>query len=235
MSNNSDWRIPPSVLHGLLTLPKNCPIAVLLRHSVREELPPDGVGYSLPITEAGTRLAQELGGMIGTRLRSIHTSPLTRCVQTAEALQYGAGTNLRIELNNHLGDPGVFVIDGQRAIRNWERLGHEGVMKHLVASDQALPGMAQPDPAAGFLVHHILSIAGNTPGLHLFITHDLLVTATVARLLHEPELEVGDWPWYLEGAFFWRHQESVHIKYRNLGVTKTYQGLINSSEKMGII
>ena len=102
-----------------------------------------------------------------------------------------------------LGDPGVYVVDGERAWSNWEALGHEGVMAHLVSQDHPLPGMADPDPAARLLVRHMLAVAGNRSGLHLFVRHDSVVTATAARLLGEP-LAKDDWPWYLEGAFFRR-------------------------------
>lgn len=214
MSNNIEWRIPSSVLSGLVELPKDRPIVVLLRHSVRDDLPPGSAGYALPITEAGTQLAKELGGMIGARLRSLHTSPLPRCVQTAEALNLGSDASLRIVHDRLLGDPGVYVIDGQRAQLNWDNLGHEGVMQHLVTSDEALPGMARPGPAARFLVHHMLTVAGDAPGLHLFVTHDSLVTATSARLLGQ-QFGIDDWPWYLEGAFFWRNQDDLHIRYRD--------------------
>lgn len=214
MSDNIEWRIPSSVLRGLVELPKDRPIAVLLRHSVRDDLPPGIAGYSLPITEAGTQLAQELGGLIGARLRSLHTSPLPRCVQTAEALNFGSDANLPIVHDRLLGDPGVFVVDGQRAQMNWDRLGHEGVMQYLVASDEVLPGMARPGPAARFLVQHMLTVTGNTPGLHLFVTHDSLVTATAARLLGQ-KLGTDAWPWYLEAAFFWRDQDDLHIQYRD--------------------
>jgi broad specificity phosphatase PhoE len=214
MNDSIEWCIPPSLLRGLEELPKNRPIAVLLRHSVRDDLPPGIAGYSLPITEAGTQLAQELGGLIGARLRSLHTSPLPRCVQTADALNLGSDASLSIVYDRLLGDPGVYVIDGQRAQLNWDNLGHEGVMQHLVTSDEALPGMAQPGPAARFLAHHMLTMAGDDPGLHLFVTHDSLVTATVARLL-EQQLGSDAWPWYLEGAFFWRDYDDLHIKYRD--------------------
>ncbi len=214
MSESIKWRIPPSILRGLVELPQGRAIAVLLRHSVREALPGGSAGYSLPITEDGIQLAQELGSLIGKRLRSLHTSPLLRCVQTAEALNLGSNTNLHIVHDRLLGDPGVFVIDEQRAQLNWDRLGHEGVMQYLVASDDVLPGMAQPESAARSLVYHILTIAGDAPGLHLFVTHDSLVTATAARLLGQ-QFGINDWPWYLEGAFFWLDQDNLYIKYRD--------------------
>lgn len=214
MSDNIKWRIPSSVLSGLVELPKDRPIVVLLRHSVRDALPSGSAEYALPITKDGIQLAQELGGLIGKRLRSLHTSPLPRCVQTADALNVGANANLHIIHDRHLGDPGVFVIDEQQAQLNWDKLGHEGVMRHLVASDEALPGMAKPEAAAQFLVRHMLSVAGGAPGFHLFVTHDSLVTATAARLLGQ-QFGTDDWPWYLEGAFFWLERDYLYIKYRD--------------------
>lgn len=142
------WQIPPSVLRLLERAPTDRAVVVLLRHSVRDDLSPDDVGYVLPITEVGRRLAVELGGLLGNRLRTLHASPLLRCVQTAQALAEGAGVPLAVVPNRLLGDPGVFVLDGRRAWANWERLGHEGVMRHLVSETTALSGMGRPDEAA---------------------------------------------------------------------------------------
>jgi broad specificity phosphatase PhoE len=208
------WRIPLSVLRLLERAPTDRAVVVLLRHSVRDDLPPSDAGYVLPITDVGRRLALELGGLLGSRLRTLHASPLLRCVQTAQALAEGAGVPLAVVPNRLLGDPGVFVLDGRRAWANWERLGHEGVMRHLVSETAALSGMARPDEAARFLVQSMLGEAASRPGVHVFVTHDSLVTATAARLLGKP-LGLDDWPWYLEGAFFWPSEDGVHAAYRD--------------------
>ena len=192
--NDLQWRIPPSVLRLVESAPHDRAVVVLLRHSIRDPLPQADAGYVLPITDAGRRLARELGGLLRGRLRTLHTSPLARCTQTAEALAEGAGAELPIVASRLLGDPGVFVLDAQLAWTNWERLGHEGVMRHLVSEGAALPGMARPDDAARFLVRSMLSTAENQAGIHVFVTHDSLVTATAAHLLGR-ELEVKDWPW----------------------------------------
>jgi broad specificity phosphatase PhoE len=214
MNDEVNWVIPSSSLRAIGELPEDRVVVLLLRHSVRGALPSGGAGYSLPITETGFVLAKQFGSLIGSRLRSLHSSPLSRCVQTAEALNIGSGANIPVVPDRLLGNPGVFVIDGQRAQSNWDTQGHESVMRHLVSSDEPLPGMARPGQAAHFLVRHMLSVAGNVPGLHVFVTHDSLVTATASRLL-EIRLGVDDWPWYLEGAFFWREQDTVHTMYRD--------------------
>ena len=215
MTGHVAWQIPPSVIRWLPEVPAHSAVALLLRHSVRDDLPPDDDGYTLPITDAGVRLAHELGTLLGQRLRTLHTSPLVRCVQTAEALRHGASVRIPIRHDRLLGDPGVYVVDGKQAWRNWQEKGHEGVMAHLVTEDEPLPGMAAPAAAARFLVQHMLATAGSAPGLHVFVTHDSLVTATAARLLGEP-LGVDAWPWYLEGAFFWRQDGALVVSYRDM-------------------
>ncbi len=212
--SSTDWRIPPSVLRWLSAAPASAAVAVLLRHSVRGPLPPGDAGHSLPLTEVGAALGRELGALIGGRLRTLHSSPLPRCIQTAEALRAGAGEHVAIAQDRLLGDPGIFVVDGRQAWPHWQALGHEGVMAHLVSQDFPLPGLADPDPAARFLVQHMLAAADGRPGFHIFVTHDSLVTATAARLLGEP-LGKADWPWYLEGAFFWRANGHLTTAYRD--------------------
>ena len=216
-----DWRIPPSVIRWMAEAPAGEPVAVLLRHSVRDRLPPGKIGDALPITPVGVALGRELGALLGSRLRTLHTSPLARCVQTAEAIRAGAAVRAEgtedvptIIRDRLLGDPGVYVVDGDRAESIWVERGHESVMEHLVSEDRPLPGMADPDPAARFLVQHMLTRAGGRPGLHVFVTHDSLVTTTAARLLGEP-LGRDDWPWYLEGSFFWRQGDHVVTAYRD--------------------
>lgn len=207
------WTIPLSTRKHLTRAPRDRAVVVLLRHSVRDSLPAGDAGHTLPITEVGHRLARELGERLRGQLRTLRSSPLLRCVQTAEALVEGAQAALPVIPDRHLGDPGVFVIDALRAPANWEALGHEGVMEHLVRGPLALPGMARPDEAARFLVLHMLAVAAGQPGIHIFVTHDSLVTATAARLLGQA-LGADDWPWYLEGAFFWQEGAGVHVAYR---------------------
>ena len=213
------WQIPPSVLHMITAAPKDRAVAVLLRHSVRDELPPGDAGYVLPITDVGRQLARKLGARLGARLKTLHASPLVRCVQTARALAEGAGVDLSIERNHLLGDPGAFVIDDKRAGLTWRQLGHEAVMRHLVTESTPLPGLARPDEAARFLVKSMLAASAHEVGFHVFVTHDSLVTATAARMLGSL-LSKEDWPWYLEGAFFWEDARGdVHTVYRDHATT----------------
>lgn len=107
-------------------------------------------------------------------------------------------------------------------------------MAHLVSSDEPLPGMARSDEAARFLVQHMLAVANDTPGIHVFVTHDSLVTATAARLLNQP-IWKDDWPWYLEGAFFWRDEDGLHTAYRDFEGIRNDQGPLCPFEETDVI
>ncbi len=207
------WVIPPSTLSWLERIPSDRPVAMLVRHSVRGYLPPGDAGYALPITDIGHQLARELGTKLRGRLRSVHASPLLRTMQTAQRLAEGAERDTEVVAASMFGLPGVFVVDERAADATWSKLGHEEVMRRLVHGDEVLPGCADAEPAARALVHHMLAASYGAPGVHAFVTHDSLVTATAARLLGEP-LTKYDWPWYLEAAFFWEEGGAVHVGYR---------------------
>ena len=213
MTTERRWSIPPSTIRWLASTPRDAPVAVLVRHSVRGHLPPGAAGNLVPLTDEGIRLAEDLGRQLGTSLRSLHTSPILRCVQTAEAIRAGAAATLGITADWLLGDPGVYVRVPKVAGQLWAERGHKWVIDHLVSSNKVLPGMASPGRAARRLAQHMLAATDQVPGLHFFVTHDSLVTVTVARLINVP-LSEGEWPAYLEGAFFWRTEGALQIAYR---------------------
>lgn len=213
MSEGIESIVPPSLVRDIANAPTDRPVVLLLRHSARGPLPVGEAGNNVPITGSGKRSAVELGRKLGAHIRSLHSSPVPRCIQTAKALRKGANAELDIAVSRLLGDPGVYVLDGDLAWRNWERLGHEEVMRCIVSEDEPLPGMAQPDEAARILLRHMLTSAGDSSGLHLFVTHDSVITATVSRLQGSPH-GPSDWPCFLEGALFWQSEEGVHVVYR---------------------
>jgi len=187
-------------------------VAVLIRHADRDALPKDDVGYALPITRVGMQRAHGFGRNLGSRLMSLHTSPLARCIQTSEAIKAGALVDVPLVLDTMLGDPGVYVLDGQTAWPTWQEMGSNGVVEHLVTSDNLLPGMAEPNAAANRLIRHMKSIATAIPGVHVFVTHDAIIATTVAKILNTSSKHL--WPCFLEGATFW-FDNLIYFDYRD--------------------
>jgi hypothetical protein len=133
-------------------------------------------------------------------------------VATSELVKQGAESNLMIKSDQYLGDPGIYIKDAELAWTNWQSMGNYGVMKHLMSSDDALPGMVRPSDAAKRIVEHMFQVAGRAQGIHVFVTHDTILVPTVAHASSESVSE-ENWPRFLEGAFFWRDNGGLHSAY----------------------
>lgn len=213
MESDPAHAIPDTTLRWLAAVPAERPVALLLRHSVRDALAPRELGYERPLNAHGARLAQALGARLAGRLRSVHTSPLQRCVDTAALLREAAGAAIAVVEDRFLGDPGAYVLDRERAGENWKAMGSEGIMARMAIGDEGLPGTRHPDEGAAILLRHMLEVAGDAAGVHVFVTHDILLAITAARLLGAPQGEPR-WPRFLEGAFFWRDAAGLNAAYR---------------------
>ncbi|MCK6528640.1 histidine phosphatase family protein [Myxococcota bacterium] len=208
----SNLVIPTSTVRAIDEASPDAAVVLLLRHSARGPLPPDGPGDETPLLEEGVSLARTLGERIGSRLRTARSSPVLRCMQTADAVVDGSGSPVHPAPDTALGGPGVYVLDGRVAWEVWRRRGHEAVMEALVRG-VALPGLADPRAAARRLVAHMLATADARPGVHVFVTHDSLVTATAAHALGVP-LGPLDWPLFLEALVLVADGAMVQAEYR---------------------
>ncbi len=213
--------MPPSVLVGLRRIPPSEPTALLLRHSVRDEIPAGETGHDLPITEDGVRIAEELGEELGTRLRGLWTSPVPRCIQTAQYLSSASGGHPKIAIDPLLAAPGVFISDPALAWKTYASIGLWSMVNHLMEGREDLPGFAQPARAVRRLLSHLLVTAEDLNGLGVFVTHDLVI-AIVTSLCFGEALPPSDWPVFLEGAFVWRKDDAFRVLYRDREVEVPY-------------
>lgn len=197
--------------------PADRPVSLLLRHGERPPLAAGEVGLALALTPAGLAQAEALGAALSGRLGRLHTSPILRCRETAQAVGVGAGTTGAWTEDTLLGAPGVFVADGDRAREHWQTRGHEVVLEHLAYGDAPWPGLAEPTAAAHRLAAHLAAPlrAAAAPAIHLFVTHDAILLPAVARLI-AAALDRTWCPHFLEGAAFWREGDALCLAYRTL-------------------
>lgn len=196
----------------LALVPGDRAVALLIRHAERPPIAAGEHGNDLALTAAGRAAAMQLGAQLGSRLRSIWTSPVRRCHETAEQLVRGAVVSVDIREDRLLGAPGAFVADPEVAWRNWERLGTRGVIEHLAASDEPLPGLHDPHAAAQRLAARLLDEIdhGGGDGFHAFVTHDSVLAPFVSRMLGFRSVL---WPAWLEGAAVWREGSCMRLAY----------------------
>ena len=86
--------------------------ALIIRHGDRELIPTGEIGNEIPINELGRRNAVDFGGCIKNfHVNKIYTSPISRCVQTAESILEGLEKNINVLTTKCLGDPGLHIND----------------------------------------------------------------------------------------------------------------------------
>lgn len=203
---------PAHTLRAIREAPAEVATLLLLRHADRGPMTPGEPGNELPLLPDGVVRARALGQAIGGRLGVLRSSPVPRCLQTAAAIAEGAGQAPGIVPDRLLGDPGVYVEDGVVAWEQWQSLGHERVVEHIVAGTR-LPGLAEPLSASRRLLAHLLDAVDGAPGIHVFVTHDLLVTAAASHWLGSP-LRRSEWPEFLDALALVVEGGQVSASYR---------------------
>ena len=168
--------IPSGLSSGLALTSSFASSALIIRHSIREAIPAGETGNNIPLTAEGRQLAELLGESISSRLASVTSSPIGRCTETAEHILRGARFKAQVPTSTVLGDPGVFIADGQKAWANFQALGTKGVMMHISREKEALPGMKKPLEAAYALLEIMMRKCRDS-GLHVFVTHDVILAS----------------------------------------------------------
>lgn len=192
-------------------IPLDRPVALLLRHAERPDFPPHTPGNDVSLTPAGRHAARTLGEALGARLIGLSTSPVRRCVETADAIREGAGFADAPRFDRMLGDPGAFVEDAELAWSTWLRWGHQAIVAALMAGSRIPPGFADPASAARNLARHVAgSLCDRPPGVFALVTHDVVLAALVARTLGSP-LGEESWPGFLHGAWLWAEPEGLRL------------------------
>ena len=199
----------------LADAPPGADVALLLRHAERGAIPTGSYGNDVALTTEGVAAARRLGsGLASRRPVSILTSPVLRCVQTAEAIIAGAGWDAVSAPNRLLGGPGAFVVEPDRFGPRFLEMGARRIVERQLADD-APPGMRPTGEGARLLLELMTPAAKAGGRLSLFVTHDIVLAALVGSLYG---LGVGgfDWPDYLDGLALWRDSDGLRFRWRGL-------------------
>lgn len=203
----------PSLLPALALLPKDRPLALLTRHSVRENSANGVATYDLPLTPEGVALAESWGAQLARPFHSLHSSPVGRCMDTASAMARGAGlADVDIRTTMNLVEPGCYV----------QSIGHVGPLflqlgplafanRHL---RENLDGILSPAEGAAKLLRHLHEHQGPAGTISLHVTHDTILAAFIYHMMGREHLDEEDWPWMMEGAWLWFDEDTVHWVWR---------------------
>ncbi|MBF7687179.1 histidine phosphatase family protein [Acinetobacter rathckeae] len=201
-------KLPANMLDAIALLPKDIPVVLLTRHSIREVVEGQGLaGYDLQLTEEGVALAQAWGAYLATEVTivSANTSPIQRCVDTSRHMLTGAGKNVSADLkqvcNPLLVEPGSFVVDLKKASPSFKKYGALGFVNAFL--NNQVEGMKSVRQGVFDILADLYQLSQHRSGMHLVVTHDTIMAVAYAYLKQIKVLEQSDWPQMMEGMFIW--------------------------------
>ena len=200
-----------SIMEQLAVVPEGVDASLVIRHAEREEIPAGTFGHDVNLTAEGTQAAEHLGAaLLEYRGLTVVSSPVPRCVQTAQAMLRSAGSSAEVQTDRRLGDPGAFIVDAETAGPLFLELPIPEIARRQIQDAVPLPGMRPTPEGVEILLELVTSPLNKEGRLHIFVTHDIILSVLVASILQSSVEETG-WPGYLEGMLLWRSDERLRL------------------------
>ncbi len=187
---------------------------LIVRHAARPDILANTVGNDVMLTDEGIKQSKLFASLINDKVLSIRTSPIGRCVQTAELIAQATRFKLDdIEQCRLLGDPGFIIKDADLAWQHWLNKGHEAVNLHLLSGNKLWDGFYDLNDSVASIFSDIKMLLSNSvDGLHLWVTHDTIL-ATLAARIGDKRLTLKDWPNFLGYLEIKLNNEQIHVSY----------------------
>ena len=187
---------------------------LIVRHAARPDISPNTVGNDVMLTDEGIEQSKLFASLLSGQVLSIRTSPIGRCVQTAELI--AQATHFKpndIQQCRLLGDPGFIIKDGDLAWQHWLKKGHEAVNLHLLSGTESWDGFYDLNSSAARIFSDIKALLNNSAdGVHIWVTHDTIL-ATLAARIGDKRLTLQDWPNFLGYLEIKLSGEQIYVSY----------------------
>lgn len=125
----------------------------------------------------------------------IISSPIKRCIQTAENITLGYQKKIPIIESKLLGDPGVYVNDDKLAMKTFEKYELTEII-NMQLSGKILDGFEHVDIASNKLLSFIQQQTNNV----LYISHDVIITTFIHWIENKNKITNNEIVHYL-GAY----------------------------------
>ena len=187
---------------------------LIVRHAARPDISPNTVGNDVMLTDEGIEQSKLFASLLSGQVLSIRTSPIGRCVQTAELIAQATHFKLDdIEQCRLLGDPGFIIKDGDLAWQHWLKKGHKAVNLHLLSGTESWDGFYDLNNSAARIFSDIKALLNNSAdGVHIWVTHDTIL-ATLAARIGDKRLTLQDWPNFLGYLEIKLSGEQIYVSY----------------------
>lgn len=213
--NNKTNQDSPSPLLLDNLPPANHPVVLFIRHAERPEIPHQETGNDLKLTEEGQRQSRALGLLLGQHIKSISSSPITRCMETASNIKHSSESTAEIIPSKALGDPGAYVYDETLAWNNWLEKGSESVLSALMDSNQNPPGLHSVEHGTAELLEYFKPLLAGENGYHICVSHDVMLLPFIAHLF-SIDINKVPWPGFLQAVSLQLSEDHIILGYQSL-------------------
>ena len=205
-----------STLQRLSLIPGDADVSLVIRHAEREEIPTATFGFHVALTAAGISAAEQMGKALSARgTITAVSSPIPRCVQTAQAILRAEGCPTTLVTDNRLGDPGAFILEPESAGATFLDLPVGEIARRQLQAPEPPPGMRRTEDGVAILLDLVAGDLGRNGRLNVYVTHDVILAVLVGSILRS-SLEDTGWPGFLEGLLLWRVGGRLHCSWRRL-------------------
>lgn len=189
--------------------------ALVIRHAARTggDIALEGDGLTPIGRSEALKLGRRLSDHAPLRLFS---SPVDRCVETAELIARGANHTVDIIESRLLGRPGAFVVDESSVDRYLADLGLMGLAKEWIDGKVPSDVMAPISEGSDALMRWISDqLALSDEGLDIYIGHDLFLTPVLMHYLGYDALTNGLLR-FLDGFILVRENGATVLAYNGM-------------------
>jgi len=110
----------------------------------------------------------------------IISSPVKRCMQTAEKIIEGLGCNIKIQKSHLLGDPGMFIADAKKAAEAFDEFTVCEVINFMLKREK-IPGFLLIDKACIPMIDNVQRKIALNKSI-LYISHDAIIMPFIAYI-----------------------------------------------------
>jgi broad specificity phosphatase PhoE len=172
-------------------------LAMIIRHGDRDKIPAGEFGNDVLLNKQGEENSFALGQSLQEyQLSRILTSPIQRCVQTAEQIVKGYGKQIEIIETMALGAPGLHISDDTLAGEYFLQHGFFKILDEF-RQGMASPGLRNFHEFNEQMTHFIYSNTAEN-GITIYVTHDSLI-ALYDYCLNKKIYTQDNWVEYLGG------------------------------------
>lgn len=189
--------LPDYVIRAYDDIPKESPVSVLIRHSIRYPINSEDEIWTAGLTPEGVEMARNLGDWLNQKfdVTRIETSPIKRCVDT--------GRQIASALNELIDVSPVKVLSHPNENGEYDSFGEHFTINQWPKRIRDMAAYLVPNG------HH-------KKGLNLFVSHDTTLVTMAGYWLQKDVRDLSVWPNYLEPFFLWWDDNKLFSRFRDI-------------------